>query len=221
MASRAEIIDESMLLCAGAEDILYLLALNAQPRRRAYFSAGTGLSNQVILKVLARLANAGMVDPGEGLDFKIISPEMARDLRARIPDDRRVGLHERALAILDEGWPESDDPGPLYRFDHLIGAERWAEASTLLLDLLEAPAEAAGLSPMQAVSRLQKALRGLADKSVRDLALEEDITLRLLEVGTPFIKPKALRESLRFLQEAGLAGEKAQRLEVVSHRVES
>ena len=214
MASRAELVDEAVLLVAGAENVLWILAINEVPLRRSHFLALTELSNQVVVKALARLANASMLAATDGLEFSMVTPEMRREVASRIPDAERKALHDASLEL------EKEQPGfgARYVLGHLLGAERWQEASEHLFALMESGDT--GLAPMALVARIERILKGLEAEGGENLTLREDLLLRLLDVGRPFLGPKKMRGWVRELEEAGLQGERAERLVEIARGVD-
>ena len=210
MASRAERIDEALLLVAGGEGVLWALALNEIPVRRPYLEAVTGLSERVVVKALARLANAGLLAPTQGLRFELESPEMARDVRDRIPSGERRQIHEESLTY---EFPPGEDPGPSFRLVHLIGADRPADAGKLLLEILshEPPEIAAG----RAATLLEELVRRFEQVGDEPLGLLEGLKLAWLRCGMQTLGPRKLRALGEDLKAAGLVGAAAATLDVL------
>ena len=215
MASRAEIIDEAVLLLAGAESVLWTLGLSGIPLRRAQITALSGLSNQVVLKALARLANLSVLAPTEGLVFEITPPELAADIRARITAGEEKRLREAFLAFA-EGHPGFSAD---FRVAQLMGLGRFREAAALVLEIA-----ALASKPLPA-DRLSNAFRavlaGLAGEDERDLVLEEDLTLAWLEGPLEVLRPRELKLAAETMAAAGLVNEKKERLDRILPRVEA
>ncbi|HGY91367.1 MAG TPA: hypothetical protein ENK43_09365 [Planctomycetes bacterium] len=210
MVSRAERIDEALLLVAGGEGVLWALALNEIPVRRTYIEAVTGLSERVVVKALARLANAGLLAPTKGLRFELESPEMARDVRERVPPGERRQIHEESLRY---EFPPAEDPGPTFRLVHLMGADRVADAGKLMLEILshEPPQIEAG----RAATLLEELIRRIDDVGDEPLGLMEGLKLAWLRCGMQTLGPRKLRALGEDLKAAGLVGAAAATLDAL------
>ncbi len=215
MASRAERIDEALLLVAGGEGVLWALALNEIPVRRDYLEAVTGLSERVVVKALARLANAGMLAPTKGLRFELESPEMARDVRERAPDGERRQIHEESLRY---EFPPGEDPGPTFRLVHLMGADRLADAGALLLEILSQ--ESPEVSDSRAAALLETLIRRLEEGGDEPLGLMEGLKLAWLRCGMTTLGPRKLRALGEDLKDAGLVGAAAASLDALLAEME-
>ena len=133
MVTRAERVDAAIETAGDAEDVLWALALNDRPVRRAYLVQVTGLRDDIVVKVLARLANREVIRHDDGLTFTFATPELREEVSTRIPDRVRRQLHELSLRYASEHGA----PWSLFEAIHALGADRRDEAARHLLGHFE------------------------------------------------------------------------------------
>ncbi len=186
MATRAERVDEAFELIQGREGLLELLALNEIPLRRAYFTAVTGLASEKVVRSLAKLANAGMLEETDGLLFRIVSPEEGEEVVKRIAPERRRQLHEDSLA-----WALAEEFGdPRFKLSHLIGAGRLADAAELATELLADETDA--FRARSWTTRLRTILDAMLDGDGHDPELLRRAGVTLIERAGKDMKSREL-----------------------------
>lgn len=157
MATRSERVDEAFEVIAGSEILLEVLALNEIPLRRSYFQTVTDLEAGRLVKALAKLANASMLEETDGLLFKIVTAEDADEIKGRITPERRRQIHEDSLA-----WAAIEEaPDPRFMIGHLLGAERFDQAARMAMDLLAGESDVIRARAWS--GRLKIALDGMLD----------------------------------------------------------
>lgn len=186
MATRSERVDEALELVAGHEALLELLALNEIPLRRNYFNEVSGIDAPRVVKLLAKLANAAMLEETDGLLFRIVAAEEAEEIRGRIAPERRRQLHEDSLA-----WAEGKNGlDPRFVVGHLIGAERHDQAARLLIDLLGPETDAFRAKAW--LARLKLTLDSMLDAGDQEPALLREVAVLYIQRAGKELKSREL-----------------------------
>ena len=201
MATRAERVKEALEHVHGHELVAFALALNTKPLRRDYFNSVCGYDEGVVVRVLAKLANDGVVGETDGLEFHIASKEVAKDVLEHIPEGVAASLHQASLE-----WAEGrEDVSNRFLVDHMIGAGKFAQAGDMALDLRRSEED-----PIRAkvwLKPMREALAGLLQAENKNIEQCLNLGLNVVKDGYGLMKPKAVTSILSSLLELELTME--------------
>ncbi len=196
MKSRAEIVEDAIAVSGEDVRVLWALALNDQPLRRAYFEAVSDRTQHQVVKCLARLANAGLLSPTDGLLFAIDNPKVRALLAERVSPDEGQAL---AISSLEFGEGRDDLP-EMFFVEHSLRAQQVEAAAIRLLD--QTPSEPLTDPALRGalVSAMARTFQALQEQS----DVSDDIVLSvgqaLLIHGQRELKPKAWRDLTAVLE---------------------
>ncbi len=195
MKSRAEIVDEAIEIAGEDADVLWALAINSMPMRRAYFETISERTPRQVVKCLARLANVGLLAATDGLLFSIDSERVSQLIVERIPEGRGIELASQSL----EFGNTCDDLPEMFFVDHALRSDRPTQAAErLVAQLPEHPAEDSPVA-REVIDALNRVLKALWADHVTD-ALFLSVGKALIQHGPTSIKPRAWRELLAALE---------------------
>lgn len=210
MATRAERAEAAIEAAGETTDLLWALALNRGAVRRRYLESVTGMAARPLVKALARLANDGVVAPTEGLVFQLDRKAYGKEIDARIPREDALRIHEASLEWL--AAIEGDEPE--FRLEHLVGAERWPEASDALVDRIAArESEDGSLTPVE-VARAKSVLLGMMNDASANRGRIFELGVTLVERGRFGLKPTEIKNLITSLRELEPGTELDARLEL-------
>lgn len=233
--SRADIVSEALEEIAEKEDVLHVLALNDWPVRRSFLVEVTGIRDDLVLRALAKLANAELLEPTDGLTFKLARTDVGTEVRERMGPQLVRQLHEVCLSY---GW-EHGEIAPGFEIHHLLGAERWDDAAELVA--ARARGEVSHQEKPLLLAQMKRVVRGLAgeggDPDAPDDDVARELAVRAIELGIGWAKTRDLQTRLNRLAaiedldgelrarldaaDAELAAEKARRKREAAARAEA
>ena len=201
MSTRAERVKEALEHIEGFEKVAFALAINDVPLRRDYFNAVTGYDPARVVRVLARLANEGVVAETDGLLFQIASPEIGREVLSHLPDGLGRELHQASL-----DWArDCEDVSDRFLVHHLVGAGDFEGAARRALACRRAEEDL--VRGRAWIKPLQLALEGLLQETTCDIPLCIDLGLTLVRDGHGLLKPGVVTAILSSLMNLDLNGE--------------
>ena len=200
MKSRAERAAEAEEAAFEAIDILWALALNDAPQRRGYIAYLSGADDKVVLRTLARLANASSLASTDGLEFALADDDLAEELRPKVPAAKRAEMHRKSL----EYAAARAETSPAFVLHHTLGAGDFTAAATLAVALLE-KTETASRAPL--LAKAKQCLTGLWAVDGADQALVERLGTAILRHGEPTFRPREFKEWVERLRALPLADE--------------
>lgn len=200
MRNKQEVLTESFEVIEDTPEILFALALNTQPLRRAYFAAVTGFDDRTVTKMLARLANAGAIAPTDGLLFRLIDDSLYEDIIAKIPPETKKTLHEKSLAFADE----KNDMPPAFMIHHALGLGDYARAADILMVEIAKPLQS---HPQETAAAFRECVNGLWAMPERDEKLIAKVGIEMMRRSESLLKPREFKEWVERLRAMNLGDE--------------